>query len=378
MAIEKTRRNESVAHNRIDVHQHLVPPFWSKDLESHGGDPSGWDSPLWSPEDAISYMDSLEIGTGMLSLTAPAIEGWAGKERADMARRVNDYGAGLVQGRPDRFGFFATLALRDVDAALTEIGRAFDELKVDGVVLMSNYEGVYLGHPSFEAVWKELDRRGAVVYIHPAKPQILLLPGIPGPVIDYPFDSTRTAVDLVAAGHMTRFRSVKVILSHAGGFLPYAAARFAELLHALNPKRTVEALTLDMQAFYFDTALSTPTGLPSLLAFAAPGHILFGSDYPYAPVAVATAFTHHLDTYQGFEAGQLAGINVAARALFPRLSKQEKTQREKASRTTTAMMVADKAPGEARQEVRIWAVMAILCLVILIAGCVLWAKISGS
>ena len=339
-----------MSHNRIDVHQHLVPPFWSKDLESHGGDPAGWDSPLWSPEDAISYMDSLEIATGMLSLTAPAIEGWAGKERADMARRVNDYGAGLEQRRPDRFGFFATLALPDVDAALTEVGRAFDELKVDGVVLMSNYEGVYLGHPSFETVWKELDRRGAVVYIHPAKPLIPLLPGIPGPIIDYPFDSTRTAVDLVAAGHMTRFRSVKVILSHAGGFLPYAAARFAELLHTLNPKRTVEALTSDMKAFYFDTALSTPTGLPSLLAFAAPGHILFGSDYPYAPVAVATSFTHHLDAYQGFESGQLAGINVAARALFPRLSNREETKRRTASRTTAAIMpVADSGPMRLRQ-----------------------------
>jgi len=102
---------------------------------------------------------------------------------------------------------------------------------------------------------------------------------------------------------------------------PYAAARFAELLHAVNPKRTVAALMPEMQAFYFDTALSTPTGLPSLLAFAAPGHILFGSDYPYAPVAVATSFTHSLDAYQGFELGQLTGINGAARALFPRLSK---------------------------------------------------------
>ena len=306
---------------RIDVHQHLVPPFWSKDLETHGGDPSGWDSPLWSPEDAISYMDSLEIATGVLSLTAPSIEGWAAKERADMARRVNEYGADLVQRRPDRFGFFATLALPDVDAALTEVGRAFDQLKVDGVVLMSNYEGVYLGHPTFEPVWKELNRRGAVVYIHPAKPQMPMLPGIPGPITDYPFDSTRTAVDLVAAGHMTRFRSIKVILSHAGGFLPYAAARFAQLLHAVNPKRTVETLLSDMQAFYFDTALSTPTGLPSLLAFAAPGHILFGSDYPYAPAVVATSFTQSLDAYQGFELGQLTGINGAARALFPRLSK---------------------------------------------------------
>src|SRR5258708_18649841 len=157
-----------------------------------------------------------------------------------MAGRVNDYGTDLVQRRPDRFGFFATLALPDVDAALTEVGRAFDQLKVDGVVLMSNCEGVYLGHPSFEPLWKELIRCGAVVYIHPAKPQMPLLQGIPGPITDYPFDSTRAAVDLVGAGHMNRFGSAKGILSPAGAFLPSPAARFAELLHAVNPKRTVE------------------------------------------------------------------------------------------------------------------------------------------
>jgi predicted TIM-barrel fold metal-dependent hydrolase len=326
-------------HHRIDVHQHLVPPFWSKDLERHGGDPSGWDSPLWSPEDAISYMDSLEIATGVLSLTAPSIEGWAGKERADMARRVNDYGADLVQRRPDRFGFFATLALPDVDAALTEVSRAFDQLKVDGVVLMSNYEGVYLGHPSFEPVWKELDRRGAVVYIHPSKPPMPLLQGIPGPITDYPFDSTRTAVDLVAAGHMTCFRSIKVILSHAGGFLPYAAARFAKLLHAVNPKRTVEALTSDMQAFYFDTALSTPTGLPSLLAFAVPGHILFGSDYPYAPAGIAASFTAELDAYDGLIADEHRAISHSnAWTLFPRLAPHSATQRPRAPQRTIAAM----------------------------------------
>src|SRR5258708_33724583 len=236
--------------HRIDVHEHLVPPFWAKDLEKHGGDPSGWDSPRWSPEDAIRYMDSLEIATGLLSLTAPSIEGWAGKERADMARRVNDYGADQVERRPDRFGFFATLALPDVDAALTEVGRAFDQLKVDGVVLMSNYEGVYLGHPSFEPLWKELNRRGAAVYIHPTKLQIPLLQGIPGPITVYPFDLTRTAVDLVAAGHMTCFRSIKVILSHAGGFLPYAAPRFAQLLHAATPNRTVDPFPPALQPSY--------------------------------------------------------------------------------------------------------------------------------
>ena len=311
-----------MSFSRIDVHQHLIPPFWAAALPSHGGDPSGWNSPQWSPDDAVSFMDSQEIATSIVSLTAPGIEGWASGERADAARRVNDYGADLARQRPDRFGYFATLALPDVDAALIEIARAFDELGADGVILHSNFDGVYLGHPSLEPVWKELDRRAAVVYIHPTTPKISVLPGVPGPIEDYPADTTRTAVDLIASGCITRHKSVKVILSHAGGFLPYAAMRFAELLHAaVAPERSVNELLLEMKEFYFDTALAGHTGLPSLLAFAAPSHVLFGTDYPYAPVSVVKAFTGSLDAYDKFDRDQLVDINGAGRALFPRLLK---------------------------------------------------------
>ncbi len=309
-----------MALNRIDVHQHLIPPFWAAALPKHGGDPSGWKSPQWSPEDAVSFMDSQEIATSIVSLTAPGIEGWVSEERADVARRVNDYGADLTRQLPDRFGCFATLALPDVDAALAEIARAFDELGADGVILHSNFDGIYLGHPSLKPVWKELDRRAAVVYIHPTTPKVSVLPGVPGPIEDYPADTTRAAVDLIASGYMTRYKSMKVILSHAGGFLPYAAARFAELLHAaVAPERSVSDLLSEMKEFYFDTALAAPTRLPSLLAFAVPGHVLFGTDYPYAPVSVVKSFTESLDAYDNFDRDQLADINGAGRALFPRL-----------------------------------------------------------
>ncbi|CAB3966775.1 amidohydrolase [Burkholderia aenigmatica] len=130
--------------NRIDVHQHVVPPFWADALPAHGGDPSGWGSPTWSPEGAIAFMDSLEIETGVLSLTAPGVQGWNGQAKRDMARQVNEYVAGLVAKWPTRFGNFATLPLPDVDGTLAEIGHAFDTLKADGVVLLSNYGGVYL------------------------------------------------------------------------------------------------------------------------------------------------------------------------------------------------------------------------------------------
>jgi predicted TIM-barrel fold metal-dependent hydrolase len=145
---------------RIDVHTHLVPPFWAEGLKSHGGDPSGWGAPEWSPDQVIRFMDDEDIAISVLSLTAPGIGGWTGSERVGIARRINDYGADLVKRRPDRFGYLATLALPDVDAGLVEIGRAFDELDVDGVVLHSNFDGVYLGDRKFEPIWEELDRRG--------------------------------------------------------------------------------------------------------------------------------------------------------------------------------------------------------------------------
>jgi 6-methylsalicylate decarboxylase len=308
---------------RIDVHQHVVPPFWADALQANGGDPSGWHSPKWSPASAIEFMDSQQIATGVLSLTAPSVVGWKPYERRDMARRVNEYTGNLVAKSPDRFGNFATLPLPDVDGALMEIEHAFGALKADGVVLLSNYEGRYLGDAVFAPIWSELDRRSAVVFIHPGKPAIPTIEGIPGPVIDYPFDTTRTAVQMVLNGVMDRHRQMKVILSHAGGFLPYASHRFAELAPAVRSDvPTTEELLAAFRRFYFDTALSSgPAALPTLHAFAGAQQVLYGSDFPYAPASVGASFTRKLDAYEGFNAAEHAAINRGnALRLFPRLT----------------------------------------------------------
>src|ERR1700739_461994 len=109
---------------RIDVHQHVVPPIWAQTLASHGGDPTGSAMPRWSPELAIEFMDSQQIATGILSLTLPSVVGWPDTGREDIARSVNEYTAGLVAARPQRFGNFATLPLPDIDGALEEIDHA--------------------------------------------------------------------------------------------------------------------------------------------------------------------------------------------------------------------------------------------------------------
>jgi aminocarboxymuconate-semialdehyde decarboxylase len=152
---------------RVDVHQHVVPPFYAEELPGCGGDPSGSVTPQWSPESAIEMMDSLQISTGMLSVSTPSVVGWPQQRRREMARRINEYVAGLVAHHPDRFGSFATLPLPDVEGAIAEIDYALGDLRADGVVVLANYDGKYLGDPMFEPLWRELDRRRAVVLEHP-------------------------------------------------------------------------------------------------------------------------------------------------------------------------------------------------------------------
>ena len=161
------------------------------------------------------------------------------------------------------------------------------------------------------------------MFVHPGNPELKPLPGMPQPILDFPMDTTRTALHMVTSGVTQRCPSVRVILSHAGGFLPYAATRFAVLLHAYALKeKSEDELTVEFRKFYFDTALSTPNGLPSLMAFADPQRIVFGADNPYISLDVQNRFTKELDSYENFASGQLEAINRAnAELLFPRLRK---------------------------------------------------------
>jgi len=310
---------------RIDVHQHLIPPTWLRALDARGG--VGWPMPRWGAQQAVDLMDAHGIATGVVSVTAPGVvlnpAPTTGPDPAarDLARSVNDYSAALVADRPDRFGFFAILPLPDVDGALAEARRAFDDLHADGVVLMSNVADRYLGDPDYDALWAELDRREAVVFVHPAQPSLSALAGTPAPMADFVFDTTRTALNMVLHGIPRRYPRAKVILSHGGGFLPYAAHRFAALApyQAAGSPRPEEVLS-DLRWFYFDTALSaSPASLPSLLAFAQPGHVLYGSDWPFAPAEVGAYFDHFLDT----ELPEITRAQIdrgAAERLFPRLA----------------------------------------------------------
>ena len=306
--------------NRIDTHFHMLPKFWTDALVRKVGKPT-WGVPEWSFETAIAVMDRLETAVGIISLATPSVSVWEGQEQLEITKRVNDFGLDLVAKANGRLGYFATLPMPNVEYTTAEIGRAYDDYHADGVILISSYEGVYLGDKTFDPIWAALNQRKAVVFIHPGIPELKPLEGVPQPTVDFPMDSTRSALSLVTGGVLERYPDVKIILSHAGGFLPYAAHRFAVLLHDYTLKQKSEQDILKLlKLFYFDTALSSPDALPSLMNFAEPGHILFGSDNPYITADQQATFTKAQDEWNGFGADQLHQVNRKnAEALFPRL-----------------------------------------------------------
>ena len=312
------------ARRRIDVHQHVVPPAYAAWLRAKGlHDAGGREIPAWSAEDALAVMDAHDVATAILSVSTPGVrtdpsERGAAEARA-MARAVNEFAATVVRDHPGRFGFFATLTLPDVDGALAELAYAFDVLGAAGVILLANTLGRYLGDAADEPLLAELDRRHAVVFVHPSTLPGPTVPGVPAFAADFLLDTTRAAYRLVQNGALRRFPNLKIILSHAGGFVPYASHRLMAALLAEGGRTPADVLD-DLRSFYFDTALSgSPAALPSLLAFAKPGRVLFGSDWPYAPAPVVSYFTGQLDAYEALDADGHAAIDRGnAAALFPR------------------------------------------------------------
>lgn len=299
---------------KVDVHQHMIPDFYAAWLRKHGIEaPSGRELPSWTPAEAAAYMDRQGIATGILSVSTPGVHLGDSADARTMAREVNQYGAELVTGDPHQFGFFASLPLPDVDAAVTEAVHALDDLAADGVVVLANSRGIYLGDPALDPLMQALDERSAVAFVHPADlPATPAIAGIPPFAADFLLDTTRAAFNLVRHNVPRRYPRIRFILSHAGGFVPYAAHRLAITVFGETGRDLSEILT-DLSGFYFDTALSSsPAALPTLHAFAQPGHILYGSDWPFAPELAVTYFNEAISADQ-----DIASAN--ALPLFPRL-----------------------------------------------------------
>ena len=314
--------------DKIDVHHHTVPDFYRQiGLDAGYGDDT---VPEWDTADSVRRMEKLRIGFTILSIGGPGAE-FASSQTAnrDLARQINDFNHNICTSQPTLFGQFGALpSLIDTEGTIAEINYTLDELECEGVCLYTSYNGKYLGHKDFEPIWAELDRRHAVIFVHPIADSVnyaLASPLLPPPLIDFPHETTRTAADLIRTGRKRQYPNCKVILSHAGGNLPYMASRlmalgtylYGNLIPPGAPRG--EEIIHDAKSFYVDTALAgTPNILDTLLNWAHPERILYGSDTPYTTTE-AEINNASLDEYPMEEKLRHDIYRKNALNLFPRL-----------------------------------------------------------
>jgi aminocarboxymuconate-semialdehyde decarboxylase len=275
---------------RIDVHAHYFSGEYLDLLDRSGGVESTT-SPgrrcLWpSPNDDVAArfdaMDRAGITLQILSISGVAPYFHDRDAAIAGARLANDTYAELVRAHPGRFAAFATLPMPHVDAALDELRRALDELGAIGVTLSTSVLGKSLGDPHFTPIFEELNRRCAVLFIHPAgvachSPDIMSS-GLQWP-LGAPFEDTLCAIQLIQAGFPTRYPQMRTILPHLGGTLPMLVHRLDEL------SRRHVSIELNMydavRHFYYDTVNGFPPALRLACDAFGTDRILFGTDYPF-------------------------------------------------------------------------------------------------
>lgn len=308
---------------RIDIHQHFLPPFYLAALAEHGIK-VGMELPFleWDTQSTLELMDRHDIASAIVSISEPGIYFGDALSARKLARRCNEYAADLIREYPARFGAFAILPLPDVDSALQELEYALDTLRLDGVVLLSNSDGRYPGDPLFNELFSELQRRKAVVFIHPTVPAINrhLQLDLPPFLVEFVFDTTRAIVNLLYSGTLDRCPDIRFIAAHAGGTVPYLAHRIAmgQVMLPGAPQGTITYL----KQLYYDVALSTsPYVLHALQELVDASHLLFGSDYPFAPEMATDFVIRGLNRHYEFDETARAMIEREnALALFPRFA----------------------------------------------------------
>ena len=273
---------------KIDMHHHFLPQKYMKEEHERIKADHGNSAMLsWTAEQSVDACDKAGVQFAVASISTPGV--WTGDVALgrSLAREWNEAAAKTVHDYPTRFGFFAPIPLPDTDGSLAEIDYAFGTLKADGINLLSNFDGKWLGDPSFTPVMEELNRRKAIVYVHPTFSPCCttnMVPGLVAPQLEFPYDTTRTIVSLVTTGTTTKFPDIRFIFSHGGGALTGIFGRIAGIGNAPQFKGKFPAgMQAELSKFYYDTAsMSAISTLPALLKIVPPTQILLGSDFPLA------------------------------------------------------------------------------------------------
>jgi predicted TIM-barrel fold metal-dependent hydrolase len=325
----------------IDIHHHYLPPAFV-DVLAESGHPAAAkaEAVAWSAEKSLAMMDASGIETAIVSLSLPGASFSGASDPAAsfsgapdpaasfsgapdpaasfsgapdpvaLARQCNEYAAGLVARFPGRFGAFASLPLLDAQAAMGEIAYALDTLNLDGVMLLSNVRGRYLGHPEFDALLAELNRRKAIVFLHPNQP--------PGPgfndFVEFPHEVTRALASLTESGAIEHYRRIRYILAYGGGTIPFIASRVTvvgmdvmgsflkTMIHFFQRVRTMQRMNYDL------TASTDPIAWRALYGHTKSTRILMGSNYPWTSPGAFARQQAELRAFEDLDQSEIESV----------------------------------------------------------------------
>ncbi len=292
-----TEPTEQTNHRQlVDLHAHPITDEY-REVASRAGHhhPEGmpyW--PSWSVDSHLALMDSVGIGRAFLSISTPGVHFGDDVAGREFARQTNLATAQLAALHPDRFGHFGSLPLPDVEGSMAEARFVFDEIGAQGVAVLSNAHGVYLGDERFAPLWADLDAREALVFVHPTSPpnHASVSCGRPRPVIEFLFDTARTVVDLILSGTLTTFPNIRFVFTHAGGVLPLVADRVELFRTVFGVAGSAEAADVRTQlaTLWFDTAGTPfPRQVPALADLVGTEQIVYGSDHCWTPAPAVAA-----------------------------------------------------------------------------------------
>ena len=330
--------NKSTAKGgRIDVHHHFTPPALLTGPPARGRGGLG----PWTPEQSLEQMDKFDIAVAILSMTQMGDILYDGTEKGAAAVRLgNDYGAKLMADHPKRFGLFTSVPLPDIDGVMKELEYGLDQLKSDGIGIYTNdNHNRWPGDPYYDPMWQELNRRKAIVFVHPHSPTCCSMIAKPAPqtVVEYGADTTRVIANLLFSGLAHKLPDITCVFAHGGGMMPYVIERFLnatteEIVPGIitkgqggkgvvgdNPRKDAmpNGVLYELRRMYYDTAqCSNPVAMGALRKVVPVSQIVFGTDFHWR---TAEETGRGLITGKIFNDAELHAINRGnAERLLPR------------------------------------------------------------
>lgn len=289
---------------KFDLHTHYYPPIYFgkiRDLPSdfsfdkspsgqtiityRGARFFGITPPMTDVAKRLEDMDRVGIDVEVISLSTPNIFFADETRQREVARTLNDAYAELIAKHPTRFKGFASIPMDAPDAALDELHRAIDNLKLNGVVLLSNIRGRALTSPAYRPFFEEANRMNLCIFLHP------MLPANPepyteyvlGPLVGFPFDTTLAVARMCFDGMLRELTNIRWVIGHLGGAVPYLMERldsgyrdFAECrVNIDQPPSTY------LKRLYYDTVTFSSYNLRMARDLVGVDHMVMGSDYPH-------------------------------------------------------------------------------------------------